>query len=120
MMENSPVDMEKLMKALELSMIADIPCTLTPKEAMKLRGEVLALRRIVGKLVEGGEWISVKDRLPHDDINLHKWVLAVNMDDVEPVPFVVGFTLDYGNPNFEYLHVTHWMPIPLLPESEDE
>ena len=66
-------------------------------------------------------WISVEDRLPHNDINLHQWVLAVNMnDEIEPLPFVVGFTVDWdGNPDFERLFVTHWMPIPELPKGEN-
>jgi hypothetical protein len=62
-------------------------------------------------------WINVEDNLPHDNPDLHQWVLAVNMADVEPLPFVVGFTYDfYGEPNFECLIVSHWMEIPPLPE----
>jgi hypothetical protein len=66
-------------------------------------------------------WISVDDRLPHNDKHSHQWVLAVNMDEIDPVPFVVGFTVDWdGNGNFEYLFVTHWLPIPGLPGSDED
>lgn len=42
----------------------------------------------------GNEWISVKDRLPPEEINVV--VRIVNNE------------------------ITHWMPIPELPESEDD
>jgi hypothetical protein len=68
-------------------------------------------------------WVSVKDRLPHDNPDLHQWVYAVNMAEDEPLPFVVGFTYDfYSKPNFECLIVSHWMEIPdwmTLKESEE-
>lgn len=70
-------------------------------------------------VLEDAGWISVEDKLPHNDRNLHTWVLAVNMDEIDPVPFVVGFTVDWdGNPDFERLYVTHWLPIPGLPKEE--
>lgn len=63
------------------------------------------------------KWISVKDELPHNDIHLHQWVTAINVNDPDPTPFVVGFTIDWdGNPSFECLRVTHWIPIPPTPE----
>lgn len=50
-MRNDPVDMGKLIKALEVSMIHDLPITLVPREAKKLRGELLAWERMVGTLL---------------------------------------------------------------------
>ena len=38
-MRNDPVDMGKLIKALEVSMIHDLPITLVPREAKKLGRE---------------------------------------------------------------------------------
>ncbi len=45
-MRNDPVDMGKLIKALEVSMIHDLPITLVPREAKKLRGELRRLMKV--------------------------------------------------------------------------
>lgn len=61
--------------------------------------------------ISKGKWIKVTEQLPHKNTTLHTWVLAINMNEELPLPFVVGYTYN-GTPDFERLLVTHWMAIP--------
>lgn len=122
-MRNDPVDMGKLIKALEVSMIHDLPITLVPKEAKKLRGELLAWERMVGTLLAEREkyrWVSVEERLPE----LDEYVIAYNQEDARVQvyanfgeSFGVGF---YGDILAQALPVTHWMPLPAEPPESEE
>ena len=62
--------------------------------------------------LEQYEWISVKDRLPDEDT----WVLVYSKQGS-----YMNLKVDYIHDGrwFNSLLVTHWMPLPTLPESED-
>jgi hypothetical protein len=59
------------------------------------------------------KWISVKDRLPNEDEN----VLTYSSN-----PFYETFYINrlIGKDEWLYDGVTHWMPLPEPPESEDD
>jgi hypothetical protein len=129
MMENSPVDMEKLMDNLRTSAWSDIPCTLTPKEAMKLRGEILTLKSMVGRLVEDREWISVKDGQPKEPDNYivaEYWGVYDHTDVRQRTYGGEKYGWCYCKNEDEYerdirrYKMIAWMPLPEPPESEDE
>lgn len=73
--------------------------------------------------LEQYEWISVKDRLPDEE----QKVLCVTCDEEIVIAEFSHFSYDFGElgewhywgirpPEF----VTHWMPLPEPPESEDD
>lgn len=68
------------------------------------------------------EWISVNDSLPAE-----KRVVLLLDDGEYGVGFIWGYMLGTGKPVWAIKdhsdrvhHVTHWMPLPELPESEDD
>lgn len=68
------------------------------------------------------EWISVKDRVPESGVNvlvtdgIHMMVTWCEYIDNECL-WVDNF---YEYVNVRFKEVTHWMPLPTLPESEDD
>ena len=67
------------------------------------------------------EWISVNDRLP----DKYMFVLVWSERTITPVvgfySEVLGWTLLHRQMSYrENLGITHWMPLPEPPESEDE
>lgn len=69
------------------------------------------------------EWISVKDRLPHNS----DYVVVIIEDDPQPA---VGFYDDdwivseshkgsCGEEFYDNNLITHWMPLPAQPNDED-
>ena len=96
------------------------------KELETFYKEVL---KIVVNAETQGEWISVKDRLPEDD---GKYMICCKYDfeicefDAESQTF--GYTYDEYDEMYsrlvcwdDYINkkVTHWMPLPQKPESEE-
>ena len=69
------------------------------------------------------EWISVKDRLPKRGIGRYI-VYVENIANYRPIPdnTIVAdwYFCDWSFPFSEYNRVTHWMPLPQKPESEDD
>lgn len=66
-MRNDPVDIKKLMISLESAARRKSPITLTPKEALKLRGELIGLDMMVSALLAEREkyrLIPIEERLP--------------------------------------------------------
>lgn len=126
-MRNDPVDMGKLIKALEVSMIHDLPITLVPREAKKLRGELLAWERMVGTLLAEREkyrekyrWVSVEERLPE----MYKPVLTCyrtrgGTSEAKVRILIYNGWFRAGAVFEPYNHITHWMPLPEPPESEE-
>jgi hypothetical protein len=65
--------------------------------------------------VRNAIWISVKDRLPDEGEN----VLTYGARPFYDV-FYVNRLIDKKNGEWLYDGVTHWMPLPQKPESEDD
>lgn len=78
------------------------------------------------KIIESRQWISVKDRLPEDDL---KVVILVNYseymfgffvaEDEEGDPLKRWYWYNVHDKNYNNVSgniVTHWFPIPNLPE----
>ena len=67
----------------------------------------------IEELLKEREWISVKDRLPKENI----WVLVYSKQGS-----YMNLKVDYIHDGrwFNSLLVTHWMPLPEPPESEDD
>jgi hypothetical protein len=73
------------------------------------------------------EWIRVKDRLPPESpfhsifiVTMYSHYKSKRL--VEPLHYIVGewFTMVHEEPlDLEY-EVTHWMPLPSLPEGESD
>jgi hypothetical protein len=65
-----------------------------------------------------GEWISIEDRLPEDEQNVLLCDAGQNtrlpfVGTYEDLPFAPGFYI----PTIPYrMFVTHWMPLPDIPE----
>ena len=60
------------------------------------------------------EWINVKDRLPKDD----EIVLACDAN-WEKYYIATGDSGDWRDQEIMGIYVTHWMPLPLLPEENE-
>lgn len=69
----------------------------------------------IEELLKEREWISVKDRLPDEGEN----VLTYGARPFYDV-FYVNRLIDKKNGEWLYDGVTHWMPLPEKPESEDD
>lgn len=69
----------------------------------------------IEELLKEREWISVKDRLPDEGEN----VLTYGARPFYDV-FYVNRLIDKKNGEWLYDGVTHWMPLPQKPESEDD
>ena len=77
--------------------------------------------------INPGEWISVKDRLPDDP---HDFVLAAANGAYKNIRLVNAVMMaEYSQeegwilemyPEYREAEVTHWMPLPQLPEEEKE
>ena len=66
------------------------------------------------------EWISVKDKLPSDDIGrVLAWVVEQN--SLGKCGFVWNCSHSNGvfSDKFETFQVTHWMPLPDAPQESD-
>ena len=101
-----------------------------PAEEMTLEQARSAVRELRKKVAEQfaktqNEWISVKDRPPDDD----EPVLVYAEDGVMSVCSLVvanAFTnlknlkVWDDNDGYDVCDVTHWMPLPQKPESEDD
>lgn len=68
----------------------------------------------IEELLKEREWISVKDRLPDEGEN----VLTYGARPFYDV-FYINRLIDKKNGEWLYDGVTHWMPLPEKPESED-
>lgn len=75
------------------------------------------LRARLSELEEANRWIPVGERLPNPPENTQETVVAIDMNDIDPYPFVAGYTHQCG---FDALTATHWRPLPPPPESEEE
>lgn len=81
------------------------------------------------------EWISVKERLPEaegdylvcsefaDIRSLKIMTFALNLESVDEYCFAGEkrpgwWDFDGETGNYEWSHVTHWMPLPELPKEE--
>ena len=78
-----------------------------------------ALKRVKSPLTHSCSWVSVKDRLPD---KLFKSVLTITSDGVVLINWLEETGETEGEGYFAYSseRVTHWMPIPEPPESEEE
>lgn len=78
-----------------------------------------------------GKWISVKDMLPEDEEGKGKEVLVYTPDEViYGIGIFVAYYIGDGRfqtkeefyplyPDEDFESVTHWMPLPTPPESEN-
>lgn len=74
----------------------------------------IALLTAIEVLEQDNEWISVKDRMPEEGVDVLVYLNRKGAD----VDFV-----DRESGNFFYYdegEITHWRPLPELPESEDD
>lgn len=65
-------------------------------------------------------WISVKDRLPENSLRaLVRVIHSYNHTDVY-ADIAMSYFVDghWGDISSKYYDVTHWMPLPALPEDE--
>lgn len=69
-------------------------------------------------MIEMLEWISVKYKLPAENIE----VLACDNYDIRIAEYGIGYVENverqgwWIDQNFDWDEVTHWMPLPSLPE----
>jgi len=96
--------MEKITKALEISVIAGVPCTLTPEQCTELIARI-------AELEEERRWIPVDERLPDDS------TMVLFTDGVTKGigKFSEDGFYDYWYDGFFNKPVTHWMPLPESP-----
>ena len=74
---------------------------------------LIALLTAIDALEQNNEWVSVKDRMPEEGVDVLVYLNRKSAD----VDFV-----DRESGNFFYYdegEVTHWRPLPEPPESED-
>ena len=94
---------------------------------MKLFNNIQTLRRVINSLIdklveaeellEKYEWISVNDRLPEEGIV----VIVYGRIYSERKSVDIDYVDKSGNFHYCDKEVTHWMPLPPLPEvNEDE
>ena len=64
---------------------------------------------------DGGKWISVKERLPED---YEKVLTCDHKGNIHVMAHHHDFIAPFGitKHDFRYFPVTHWMPLPSLPE----
>lgn len=77
-----------------------------------------ALRARIAELEEKQRWIPVSERLPKENAP----VLVLTVLGGMFVDFIHGKSVVTGNPDFYELDVedvTHWMPLPKLPEVQE-
>lgn len=82
-----------------------------------LDGEIDKLEAENAALKETQRWIPVSERLPET----YKPVLTVDMSEATQVPVPAFYNPDTEcwSTHFKYdLWVTHWMPLPELPEAD--
>ena len=81
--------------------------------------ETNALNKRIAELEAAQRWIPVSERLPKENAP----VLVLTVLGGMFVDFIHGKSVVTGNPDFYELDVedvTHWMPLPKLPERENE
>ena len=69
---------------------------------------------MLGQIVE---WISVKDRMPLEDVE----VLGYSPHPISPIMIVMyleNLGLGWCNGEDQFLEITHWMPLPEPPKTE--
>jgi hypothetical protein len=77
------------------------------------------LQQRIAELEAAQRWIPVSERLPET----YKPVLTVDMSEATQIPVPAFYNPDTKcwSTHFKYdLWVTHWMPLPSVPESEGE
>lgn len=72
------------------------------------------------------KWISVKDRLPEDDVDVIVYAVSNNGDCTIVITFhthnLYGFNIEGWASPWQYFYrhytITHWMPLPEPPKEE--
>ncbi len=83
-----------------------------PAECYKCKIKGLSCKYICYQCLEKTSWISVKDELPSNE----KWVACL-IENKKPV--IGFFSQTFRNWKVNgFGDVTHWMPLPKLPEKE--
>jgi len=100
--------------------IAELEKDLSNKEIeyTDLWDDALALQSRIAELEEERRWIPVSERLPKENAP----VLVLTVLGGMFVDFIHGKSVVTGNPDFYELDVedvTHWMPLPQLPEVQE-
>jgi len=106
--------MGKLMKAMELSKAAHTGLTLTYFDVIELSGEIEALKGYIAELEAERRWIPVSERLPENISN----VLILSRGEQLIASYLSKYSLWYV-PFVDKPVVTHWMPLPELPEVQE-
>lgn len=89
------------------------------KSIQELIQEITLLKLRIADLESQLRWIPVSERPPET----YKPVLTVDMSEATQIPVPAFYNPDTKcwSTHFKYdLWVTHWMPLPSVPESEGE
>lgn len=81
----------------------------------KLQNRIASLELQLSEARARLAWIPVGERLPEEFTP----VLAFSKDNDKPVTAILAAGFWWSNVDWA-LNVTHWMPLPSAPESEDE
>lgn len=76
---------------------------------------VTELEQELTKLKESQtQWINVKDRLPEPNTG-ETFIVYINEGSIQTSWY--SQDEDFLNPEFDYTDVTHWMPLPEIPDA---
>lgn len=112
-------DMFKLVNQMELAKKARVGMELTYFDVIELLGEIKSLYEYIDVLESAQRWVPVSERLPEKK----GYYMTAVIDGFDGSRSVEKFRY-FGDGEFfawsERYTVTHWMPLPSAPESEDE
>ena len=107
-------DMYKLLMAMRLAKRERVGLGLTYFDVIELLGEFDSLKSRIAELEAERRWIPVSERLPED-------LQSIIVFTKDRKTYIIRFLELYGREGFGSLSdiVTHWMPLPESPESEE-
>jgi hypothetical protein len=85
----------------------------------EITDEKIALLTAIDALKQDNGWISVKDRMPEDDVSILICSKRKTISKATYSSSMGRYNIADSDYWYNELDVTHWMPLPDLPESED-